>query len=266
MPIRLALFCVFSIACSTIALAQEAPLTDCDKYGASDLDAQRKATGISFYRLDPALAIPACEDAVRQYPTSARFLFQLGRAYLKANNFAAALEKFRKAADQNHALAQFDVGFMYESGRGVRRNDQEAVIWLRRAAEQGLATAQQNLAMMYQDGRGVQRDDQQAVVWLRKAADQNDVMAQFNLGVAYANGRGIQKDDQQAAIWFRKAADQGLDTAQISIGLMYARGQGVPKDERQAVFWYRKAANQGNKRAQVMLEELQTSKDVNKGR
>ena len=44
----------------------------------------------------------------------------------------------------------------------------------RKAADQGLADAQDNLGDMYADGRGVAKDDAQAVAWYRKAADQGN--------------------------------------------------------------------------------------------
>ena len=47
---------------------------------------------------------------------------------------------------------------MYAAGRGVARDDTEAVAWYRKAAEQGNALAQQNLDRMCADGRGVPRD------------------------------------------------------------------------------------------------------------
>jgi TPR repeat protein len=257
MPARLLLLCVLQLALSFGAFAQEAPVTDCDKYAASDLDPQRKAMAVPFSKIDPALAVSACEDAVRQFPNNGRLLFQLGRAYQAANDFAAALAQMRKAAEQNYALAQFDLGYMYENGRGVPNDDQQAVVWLRKAADQGLATAQYNLGLMYQNGRGVPNDDQEAMAWFRKAADQNDAKAQFNLGVMYANGRGVAKDDQQAFVWFRKAANQRLVAAQLSLGGMYARGEGVPRDYQQAIFWYRNAADQGDREAKIKLNEIQ---------
>ena len=84
---------------------------------------------------------------------------------------------------------------------------------------------------MYASGRGVAKDDAQAVAWYRKAADQGLALAQINLGVMYANGRGVAKDDDEAVAWCRKAADQGLALAQNNLGGMYANGRGVAKDE-----------------------------------
>jgi TPR repeat protein len=266
MPIRLAILCTLQLTLSTIAFAQEAPVTDCDRYAASDIDPQRKAEGLPFDKINPVLAVPACEDAVRQFPNSMRLLFQLGRAYENANNFTAAIVQFRKAAEQHYALAQYDLGVMYANSVGVLRDDQEAGGWFRKAADQGLPAAQHSLGLMYKDGRGLEKDDQQAVAWFRKAADQDNAKAQFDLGLMYANGLGVPRDYQQAVAWFRKAADQRLAAAQISLGVMYAKGQGVAMDDQQAIFWYRKAAEQGDKRAKAMLNELESSQNAVGGR
>ena len=62
------------------------------------------------------------------------------------------------AAADGDAQAQFNLGLRYTTGRGVPRNDREAVAWYRKAAEQGNALAQQNLERMSADGRGIPRD------------------------------------------------------------------------------------------------------------
>jgi hypothetical protein len=63
------------------AFSAPAPATDCDTYAASDLDPQRKASGVPFDKINSVLAVPACESAVRKYPNSVRLIYQLGRAY-----------------------------------------------------------------------------------------------------------------------------------------------------------------------------------------
>jgi hypothetical protein len=66
---------------------------------------------------------------------------------------------YRKAADQGHAKAQSDLGYMYSNGEGVPEDDAEAVKWVRKAADQGLAKAQHSLGAMYSDGEGVLKDE-----------------------------------------------------------------------------------------------------------
>jgi TPR repeat protein len=190
MLIRLAFLCILQLALSGNVFGQDI-ITNCDKYAASKLDSQGKDTGIPIDQLNPVLAVPACEAAIRQYPNSPRLIFQLGRAYYKANNFAAALVQYRKAADQNYAAAQYGLGVMYAHGEGVPKDDQQAVVWYRKAADQNLAAAQNNLGLMYENGRGVPPDAQQAAAWFRKAADQGDVTAKDNLAdLAALNASG----------------------------------------------------------------------------
>ena len=104
----------------------------------------------------------------------------------------------RVDAARVHALGQNNLGVMYESGRGVERDDAEAVRWYRCAAEQEDALGQTDLGVMYENGRGVERDDAEAVRWFRRAAEQGAATGQTNLGDMYTNGRGVQRDDAEA--------------------------------------------------------------------
>eukprot|EP00614_Pseudopedinella_elastica_P014111 CAMPEP_0172581742 /NCGR_PEP_ID=MMETSP1068-20121228/1075_1 /TAXON_ID=35684 /ORGANISM="Pseudopedinella elastica, Strain CCMP716" /LENGTH=71 /DNA_ID=CAMNT_0013374845 /DNA_START=15 /DNA_END=226 /DNA_ORIENTATION=- len=61
---------------------------------------------------------------------------------------------------------------MYDQGRGVSRSDKEAAAWWRKAADQGHAGAQFNLGDMYEEGRSVPKNIAKALSWFRKAAAQ----------------------------------------------------------------------------------------------
>jgi len=116
-------------------------VTDCDRYAASHLDPQRKAVGVDLDKIDFSLAVPACEQAVRQFPDGMRLAYQLGRAYERANKLTAAVEQYRKAADQNYAAAQLALAELYAAGQGVARDEQQYIFWVRKAADQGYAVA-----------------------------------------------------------------------------------------------------------------------------
>ena len=77
-----------------------------------------------------------------------------------------------------------------------------------------------NLGVMYENGRGVEKDEAEAVKWYRKAAEQESAVAQFYLGVMYANGRGVAKDEEEAVKWYRKAAANGFDPAKKALERM----------------------------------------------
>ena len=167
--------------------------------------------------------------------------------------YAKAAPLYQQLADSGQAGAMAELGFLYLSGRGVARDDAQAVAWLRKAAENGNATAMDNLGSMYSQGRGVSQDDAQAVDWYRKAAENDNPTGMTNLGLMYKNGRGVAQDDAQAVAWFRKAADKGGPTGMALLGGGYATGQGVAQDDAQAVAWIRKAAEKGEPTGMLFL-------------
>jgi TPR repeat protein len=170
-----------------------------------------------------------------------------------AKDYVAAFRWFREAAGQHVAAAQFNLGLCYFNDRGVAKNEVEAVKWCRRAAEQNFVQAQNDLGLCYARGQGVAKDAVEAVKWYRRAAEQNLVQAQNNLGLCYAKGQGVAKGYAEAVKWYRKAAEQNCAEAQNSLGLCYAKGQGVAKDYAETVKWYRKAAEQNCAEAQYGL-------------
>ena len=65
----------------------------------------------------------------------------------------------------------------YYHGEGVPKDYVEAAKWYRKAAEQELAIAQFNLGWIYENGEGVPKDMAEATKWYRKAAEQGDADA-----------------------------------------------------------------------------------------
>jgi TPR repeat protein len=136
-----------------------------------------------------------------------------GQAAVRNGDYATAMQYFRVLADQGNAVAQNNLGFMYDQGLGVPQNYAQAVVWYRKAADQGDAAAQNNLGRMYDGGHGVPQDYAQAVVWLRKAAEQGNALGQVNLGTMYDHGHGVPQDYAQAHMWYNLAASSAEDDA-----------------------------------------------------
>jgi len=189
--------------------------------------------------------------------------YNLGEIYDKGKGVpeddTEALKWYRLAAEQGDAGAQYKLGVMYESGRGVHKGwagSYYPLKWYRLAAEGGYADAQYKLGYMYATGQGVPYDYTEAVKWYRLAAEQGEVNAQFNLGRMYARGQGVPKDQTEALKWLRLAAEQGEVNAQVYLGRRYAEGNGVPKDHTGAAKWYRMAAEQGDALVQTTLGNM----------
>ena len=198
--------------------------------------------------------------------------FSVGQAAYERGDYGAALGAWRPLAERGHAEAQYNLGLMYDNGRGVSEDDVQAVRWYRMAADQGVALAQHNVGAMYAHGQGIPQDDVEAVRWFTEAADQGLPEAQAALGAMYAAGRGAPQDDVRAVHWYRMAADQGLPEAQAALGLLYLgvryvkRVKGVvhvgvrhmktelpTEDAIEAARWFRLAAEQGHAEAQTFL-------------
>ena len=85
-------------------------------------------------------------------------------------NGTEAVRWWQLAAEQGHAVAQFNLGFMYGNGLGVPQDYTEAVQRYRRAAERGLARARNRLGFVHRDERTVPQDYVLAHMWLNLAA------------------------------------------------------------------------------------------------
>ena len=79
-------------------------------------------------------------------------------AAFEKGDYKSALLLGRPVADQGDSRAQSLLGLIYLNGRGVQRNDPEAMKWYRRAADQGDADAQVRIGDMYFEGRAVAQD------------------------------------------------------------------------------------------------------------
>ncbi len=87
----------------------------------------------------------------------------------------------RRVADYGDEQAAFELGMLYELGRGLPQNCKTAAAWVTKAAQSGYPPAEYNLGLRYRDGDGVTTDPQQAQNWLRKAAAHKNANAQHAL-------------------------------------------------------------------------------------
>jgi len=173
----------------------------------------------------------------------------------------------RQAAESGDAEAQRNLGLMHAEGRGVQRNDGEALRLFRLAGEQGDAEAQHYVGWMLEKGSGASKDHAEAVRWFRRAADQNFAAAQVSLVIAYEQGRGVAQNNAQALrwlrratekgdaaeVWFRRAAEAGDGAAQFCLGKMLAQGWCRSPNEEESLRWFRRAAENGYAPAQQYL-------------
>ena len=108
--------------------------------------------------------------------------FQKGLEAAHNGDFDTALKEWKPLAESGNSDAQYNLGLMYDDGRGVAQDYKEAAKWHTLAAEQGDADSQLNLGLMYYNGQGVLADFVIAHMW-------------FN--IAGANGNEIGADNRE---------------------------------------------------------------------
>jgi hypothetical protein len=92
---------------------------------------------------------------------------------------------------------------LYRAARLYWDGDSMAAIEIwRRLAEDGSAIAACNIGIVYQRGEGVVADPAEAMHWYRMAADRDDAEAQYRLGLMYLRGEGVAVDEQETHRWF----------------------------------------------------------------
>lgn len=152
-------------------------------------------------------AVGAFGGSVQAGPTED---IQQADSALKTGDVFTAMSLLRRAADQNHALAQARLADLLHAAEF----DKEALDLYRKSAEQGESAGEFGLGRMYANGAGVPRDPAKALEWYRKAEQKNYPQALDALARAYRTADlGLTKDldranalDAQARSLLQKAA------------------------------------------------------------
>ena len=84
------------------------------------------------------------------------------------------------------------------------------------------AIAMCNLGFCYDDGYCVAKDEAKAFEWYEKAAEKGDSSAMRSLGYCYRYGHGVAEDIAKAREWFTKAAALGNAIAATWLAILSA--------------------------------------------
>jgi len=101
---------------------------------------------------------------------------------------------YNKLANQGDAIAQFNMGFFNQRGKGTSTDYDAAESWYGRSAQQGYAKAQENLAWMYTYHR---KDVARGAYWYEKAAAQQEANAIAALPSLYNANPGLKEKIKQ---------------------------------------------------------------------
>lgn len=131
---------------------------------------------------------------------------------------AKGIDWYEKAAIQGNHLAQFSLG-RYYSAQPDAASHLKAHEYFSQSAAANYAPAQYELGLLYGTGKGVAVSQEKAREWYEKSANGKYAPAQYNLALMYAKGEGIKKDQQIATRWMQESASNGFEKAKEVMGL-----------------------------------------------
>ncbi|MDH5217483.1 MAG: SEL1-like repeat protein, partial [Gammaproteobacteria bacterium] len=220
---------------------------------AAEIDDAKRAYGAGEFENAAGLLRPLARDG------SVEAQYLLGRMYEQgdgvARDEAEAKKLFKLAADQGHDNAGQRLALYENADSG-----EESVVleWYLPAAEEGDMEAQYNLGFMYETGWGVGIDEKMAANWYKEASDLQHDMAQLRLGMMYVVGSGVSKDIDQGVELLRLAAENGNRVAEVLVQEVFDNDDARALDVNRIIRGLRRSVDDGEQQA---LNTLNTSLD-----
>ena len=171
---------------------------------------------------------------------------------LSADDFA----EIKSQAVGGDAKAQLELAIRYRDGKGVTKDDKQAMQWAHKAADAGNADAMDFVGFAYLHGAVIKRNPAIAIAYFKAAAD-DSAQAAFNLGQCYFGAQGTEQDCPKALEWWKKAAERGHGRAAANAAMAYHSGEGIAADAVQARRLAERAAELNDPSGLVLLGEMQ---------
>ena len=178
---------------------------------------------------------------------------------------AKAFKYYEMAAEQKDPIALNNLGSLYFSGIGTKKNYEKALSLFSQASDLGNDNASLNLAFIYLTGSA--KDpvrNKKAFDLFEKSQKAGNKIAEFMLGYAYYKGFVTDVNYAEAYKYIKDAANgkAQIDEAQLVLADLYTKGIGTVQNYTSAVKSYRAAVNQGNMEAILKLAEVYASGSI----
>lgn len=154
------------------------------------------------------------------------------------------------AAKGGHVEAEYHVGLLQKY-----ENDEFAFTCFKDAAKKGCIPAQYELGYLYCTGRGTTENYHLGWKWIQKSADQNYVPAIIYIAETYAYGKYrksgstiIEKDPAKVAELIQQLSSINSTDPRVYtfLGKLYAQGVVLPQNFEKAISCYKSAVKLGN--------------------
>jgi TPR repeat protein len=212
--------------------------TECDHLTASFHDRDRVAPGVAFRDIDPAIAVAACELAVKERPNEGRLQYGLGRALDAADRDKEAAAAFQRTIDKGYPIGWIGLGSIYAETDSPVHDATASKEAYRKGAEAGVPAAMYFAGLNLWE-TGIEIEQLEAIqLWDRAG----HYWAEQKLADVYAQGEGtVPPNEEESLYYYVRAAALWPTEASDRDDIVAERGSAVRAYARQ--FGLRQAAD-----------------------
>jgi len=182
------------------------------------------------------------------YSQTADELNQQSKSLLDSGKYKEAEPILRKAAELGSGEAQYNLGYMLQSGVLGEKNPKEAIEWFKKSSDNNFNDGHYALMMAYGNGEGVEQDSEKAFTYAMKCAGNNDPTCMWNVVNCYINGNGVKQNIPKFKEWILRLAklenpenlvQSGyITSSRLELAHFYKNGEYFDKDLYQSYLWY----------------------------
>lgn len=182
---------------------------------------QQRARGPIDKNLFRTLSASDPPDVVK---ASATYAWKTAEEMEAQNKFRDALFWYERAAAKGNMKAASEIGFLYQFGLGVAKDNSMAARWYEAATARGDMVATRRLGVLLFRGLGVKQDLGLSNQLSEHSFDMGNIDAAFGLAMLYENGTtGVARQPALAQSWYQKGFAE-LHKAQSLCGANKVRG------------------------------------------
>jgi TPR repeat protein len=158
-----------------------------------------------------------------------------------------ASEYIEETASKNCPVGQYELADFYYYGYYPYDIDYgKAFHYCMLAHIQGHPTACAFLGFLYEKGEGMTKDESKALEYYKMSSEDNDPRGHVLLGLSYSYGMVVPRDKVKAFEYLKKASEQKYHQSFKHLGRYYQKGIGVAKNAYKALHCFLNALKYGN--------------------
>ncbi|MCJ8498886.1 sel1 repeat family protein [Chryseobacterium salipaludis] len=182
------------------------------------------------------------------YSQTAEELNKQSKKLLDSGKYQEAKPILKKAAELGNGEAQYNFGYLLQSGVLGERKSAEAIEWFKKSSDNNFNDGHYALMMAYGNGDGVEQNSEKAFAYAMKCAANNDPTCMWNVVSCYVTGNGVPQNIPKFKEWILRLAklenpenlaQSGyITSSRLELAQFHKNGKYFDKDLYQSYLWY----------------------------